>query len=102
MSVKAEVEVMFRGGEKTKMQIFDWIAKANSRRLPIGKNGSYCIDIVKKCRDQINLKLFSEMDSNLDWQLQNLYDFLKGLDKVEAMYSTVWVRGEGMSFDKRI
>ena len=89
----SEATISYEGGLKTSILIRTWIAKANRR-----ENCYYCIHVKSDKKGIMKLRLDSDGERNLCWQLEQLVNFLKEILEVESFDSEVWIMGYGESY----
>ncbi|MCK9434329.1 MAG: hypothetical protein M0R32_05785 [Candidatus Cloacimonetes bacterium] len=99
-SAKAEWEVSFTGGDKTRKAIKEWIQKANEGQLE-NQDTEFDIKVVKGGKKS---SLFFDVRSNrmcnFDQQVERIETFLKSLPEVQSYLSTD-INGEGGAYFNR-
>lgn len=85
----------------TKKRILTWAEKARLQKLGDGLDGSYYFEWKDEgfC-DYLEGECHSCDEDNLYWQLENFGNFLRSLKDVSRFEFSVWVEGDGISFNR--
>lgn len=99
-SAKAEWEVSFTGGGRTRRKILEWIRKANKGKLP-NQDTEFDIKVVRSRKvSEIFFDVRSNRTCNFDQQTARIEMFLKSLPQVESYLSSESCDEGGAFFER--
>ena len=99
-SAKAEWEVSFTGGDKTRKTILGWFRKANRGQLP-NQDTEFDIKVVRGGKkSSIFFDVRSNRTCNFDQQTARIETFLKSLPEVESYLSNESCDEGGVYFNR--
>lgn len=99
-SAKAEWEVSFSGGDKTRKTILGWFRKANKGQLP-DQDTEFDIKVVRGGKkSSIFFDVRSNRIPNFEQQTERIETFLKSLPQVQSYSSSDWGGDGGVYFNR--